>query len=182
MSAEQFWAYSLSVYESGEVRTTLLALQDSHGLDVNLLLFCCWQAHQGVVIDAKTLNTLSTALTPWRTRVTQPLRAARRALKSNTFVGLERETQALRQQVLDVELCSEQVGQRVLVAAWEATRRPMSTPLPQPLLATFEILCGSLRADPVAAMALLRNLAKHVEPPPGVRPQRSTKACSSPAN
>ena len=51
----RFWAFSLDVYGRPGVAPACLALQDRHGLDVNLLLFCCWAASQGVTLDQRTL-------------------------------------------------------------------------------------------------------------------------------
>ena len=44
-----FWDFSLAVYGRPGVAPACLALQQRHGADVNLLLFCAWfgAAHRG---------------------------------------------------------------------------------------------------------------------------------------
>ena len=58
----RFWAFSLEVYGRPGVAPACLALQDRHGLDVNLLLFCCWAASQGVTLDQRTLAAAEEAV------------------------------------------------------------------------------------------------------------------------
>src|SRR6202000_1576818 len=38
----RFWTFSLAVYADPAVQRECLALQDDHGVDVNLLLFCAF--------------------------------------------------------------------------------------------------------------------------------------------
>ena len=38
----EFWRFSLEVYQDEEVQRLCLSLQDDYGLDVNVVLFCLW--------------------------------------------------------------------------------------------------------------------------------------------
>ena len=42
-----FWDFSLEVYAKEGVADACLRLQDDLGIDVNMLLFCCWAGHSG---------------------------------------------------------------------------------------------------------------------------------------
>ena len=46
-SPEPFWDYSLALYGRPGVEACCLRLQDRLGVDVNLLLLCCWLAARG---------------------------------------------------------------------------------------------------------------------------------------
>jgi uncharacterized protein (TIGR02444 family) len=70
-----FWAFSLAFYAQPGVMPACLALQDRHGVDVNLALLCCWV---GEPLDAAALAEADALVAEWRTQVVQPLRAVRR--------------------------------------------------------------------------------------------------------
>ena len=42
-----FWPFSLEVYRQPGVESACLSLQETAGLDVNALLFCCWTGAVG---------------------------------------------------------------------------------------------------------------------------------------
>ncbi|HEY9550471.1 MAG TPA: TIGR02444 family protein, partial [Kiloniellaceae bacterium] len=46
-----FWQFSGAVYARRGVAEACLALQQRHGLDVNLLLFCAWAGSNGRRLD-----------------------------------------------------------------------------------------------------------------------------------
>ncbi|MFB3151067.1 MAG: TIGR02444 family protein, partial [Alphaproteobacteria bacterium] len=41
------WDFALVVYRRDGVAEACLALQESQGVDVNVLLFCCWLGESG---------------------------------------------------------------------------------------------------------------------------------------
>ena len=59
-----FWQFSGAVYAHPGVAEACLDLQDRHGLDVNLLLFCAWAGVQGRVFDGGDLGLLFTLWGP----------------------------------------------------------------------------------------------------------------------
>jgi len=107
-----FWAFSLDFYAQPGVMPACLALQDQHGVDVNLALLCCWV---GEPLDAAALAEADALVAEWRTQVVQPLRAVRRWLKGHD--------DALRTEVAAQELAAEQREQAMLFA-WAVARWP----------------------------------------------------------
>jgi uncharacterized protein (TIGR02444 family) len=80
--ANPFWDYSLAVYGREPVRDCCLALQESDGADVNLVLYAAWCGAQGVALDAGQLDQLEQLVAPWRDVVVIPLRTLRREAKA----------------------------------------------------------------------------------------------------
>ncbi len=107
-----FWDFSLALYARPGIAPACLTLQDSHGQDVNLLLFCCWV---GEPLTAAALAEADALVAPWRTQVVQPLRAVRRWLKTRD--------EPLRQAVAAQELAAEQ-RQQAMLHAWAMARWP----------------------------------------------------------
>lgn len=76
------WDFSLAVYGRPGVAEACLALQDGHGLDVNLLLYCLWTAADGRgPLDRPAADAARSAVRAWGETVVTPLRALRRRLK-----------------------------------------------------------------------------------------------------
>jgi uncharacterized protein (TIGR02444 family) len=109
-----FWAFSIAVYDRPGVAAACLALQERHGLDVNLLLFCCWSAAQGRQLDAKSLTAAEAAVAGWRNQVVRPMRALRRRLKREIAGFPAEAVEALRRRLLDLELEAERLEQQRL--------------------------------------------------------------------
>ena len=112
----RFWTFSLEVYGRPGVAPACLALQDRHGLDVNLLLFCCWAAAQGVRLDQRAIVAAEAAVAGWRNQVLKPLRSLRRRLKREIAGFPDADVAALRDRVLAVELEGERLAQARLEA------------------------------------------------------------------
>jgi uncharacterized protein (TIGR02444 family) len=108
-----FWQFSGTVYGRPGVAEACLALQDRHGLDVNLLLFCAWAGSCGRLLDGGDIGLLRSAARPWHDEVVAPLRAARRWLKQQ--VSLPDDLgQAFREEVKALELQAEMLEQLML--------------------------------------------------------------------
>jgi uncharacterized protein (TIGR02444 family) len=110
-----FWRYSLALYGRPGVAEACLALQDAQGIDVNLLLFCCWAGDRGKVLSAEDLVRLIESAGPWYEAVVKPLRSVRRWLKSQDRAPLE-AAERLRQEVKAQELEAERLEQAILAA------------------------------------------------------------------
>lgn len=107
-----FWGFSLTVYGRDGVAAACLRLQDRHGIDVNVLLYCCWVArHYGLALDDITLRQILAHVADWKERVVAPLRLVRRALKDGfpSFDPVARE--AFRTKIKRVELEAERLQQ-----------------------------------------------------------------------
>lgn len=107
-----FWNWSLSVYPRDGVAPFVIALQDEHGVDVDLALFCCWV---GLALDAPHVAEADALVAEWRTNVIQPLRAVRRWLKGREEV--------IRKQVQAQELAAEQ-REHAMLEEWARARWP----------------------------------------------------------
>jgi uncharacterized protein (TIGR02444 family) len=103
-----FWQFSLRVYEDSQVAETCLMLQDTLGVDVNLLLYCAWRGYCGELMSSGRLQEAEEGVQQWRDRVVEPLRSLRRELQ-----GL-RGVESVREQVKAAELEAERVQQELL--------------------------------------------------------------------
>ena len=103
--AEAFWAWSLAKYPA--VESLVLRLQDEHGADVNLLLYCAFVGR----ISVEALESAERAVAPWRREVVEPLRQARRAARGTPLhAGLK-----------TLELEAERLAQRQIAEAASGT-------------------------------------------------------------
>lgn len=106
--AQSFWDWSQNAYGAPGAEETLLTLQDAHGLNVNLLLWCVWIAGRFAEPDEATLRRAMMIADEWERDAVAPLRRVRRTLKSRSGV------EALRRKVKDAELCAERELQAAL--------------------------------------------------------------------
>ena len=106
----EFWRFSLAVYKPADVAAECLALQESVGLDVNLLLFCAWLGTRAVVLSRGDIEAAARVVAAWHTSVVRPLRGVRRHIKTQYGDAYE----DLRSRVKDNELQAEQVEQAML--------------------------------------------------------------------
>jgi len=114
-ASTDFWRFSQAFYALPGVAQACLILQDRHGLDVNLALYCCWLGLSGRGrIDAAQLSAANAAIASWRRDVIEVLRTARRALKEPAAV--EPEAHAVRERVKAIELEAERICQARLAA------------------------------------------------------------------
>jgi uncharacterized protein (TIGR02444 family) len=148
-----FWRFSLAVYAAPGVADECLALQDTRGVDVNLLLFCVWLGARKVVVTANGLATVEAAARPWREAAVQPLRAARRGIKALAEAE-HSDIAALRKDVAALELRAEQIQQAMFyrmapgtvdatLSAEQVVRRNLSALL-GPDVATPRLIAAAL--------------------------------------
>ncbi len=116
-STGSLWDFSLAVYRDAAVQKACLSLQDSHGLDVNILLLCCWLAARNKEIDDTGMNNLLAATGDWQSTVVVPLRAIRRAMKVGVGQTPIETTEVLRARIKTLELEAERIEQQQLEAA-----------------------------------------------------------------
>ncbi len=129
-TARELWTFSLAVYDQPGVAAACLGLQDRHGLDVNILLYCCWAGVRGQPLTGPKLKRLEAAIAGWSTEVVHPLRAVRRRLKSER----DDDAQDLRAKVLQLEIEAERLEQARLLAAL-----PLEAGEPEPRLAAANL-------------------------------------------
>ena len=123
--ANPFWDYSVELYGRPGVEAACLELQRRHGLDVNLILLCCWQATRGAELDHATLGRAKTVVASWQAEVVRPLRALRQRLRAKlvdpepgSVVELWPElAAAIRERALALEIDGEHLVQLGLYRA-----------------------------------------------------------------
>ena len=122
------WEFSLSIYQQDGVESACVELQDRLGLDVNIVLACCWAGQAGELLGDGFFEQLigDPQMKLWRDTVIQPLRQLRRQLKQHP-AG---EVQSLRQQVLQAEISAERVYQdKLWLGLQSAPSRALTGPI-----------------------------------------------------
>ncbi len=112
-----FWDFALSVYKSEGVPAACLHLQERHGLDVNLLLFCLWlgASGRGILAEEEVLAVMA-ATDRWHRTVVKGLRLVRRALKDGFEDAPADLRVQLRAQIQATEIDAEHLEQLMLAA------------------------------------------------------------------
>jgi uncharacterized protein (TIGR02444 family) len=113
-AAESFWKFSLVLYGRPGVAPALIRLQDRLGLDVNMLLYCCWIGSDGRSLTAAELAAVEAAVEPWQAQVVRPLRSLRRQLKGG-FGDLPADrVEAYRKRLNELEIEGERIAQEAM--------------------------------------------------------------------
>lgn len=100
------WDFSLAYYARPRVADTCLELQDVHGANVNLVLWCIWLEQRGLRLDSAHLHSAGERIRQWDEHYVKPLRQLRRRMKAEfgvTDAGIEQ----LRSQIKAAELLAE---------------------------------------------------------------------------
>ncbi|MEE8235450.1 MAG: TIGR02444 family protein [Gammaproteobacteria bacterium] len=110
-----FWTFSLDVYARPGIADACLSLQDRHGCDVNIVLFCCWAASTGAGrLDDQTIADAVASVAEWQTEVIKPVRAVRRRLEAEFTHVDPKMASELKIEIGAAELHAESVEQNVL--------------------------------------------------------------------
>lgn len=113
-----FWRFSLAIYAMPGVQEECLSLQNESGVNVNILLYCAWRGTEGDCLTASTLQRLNEVVHAWRSKIIIPLRQIRNDLKTMSSPNLiDGNIKAFRSNILEAELCGEQIEQAVLFRA-----------------------------------------------------------------
>jgi uncharacterized protein (TIGR02444 family) len=123
---QNFWNFSLGLYGRPGVAPALLALQDALGLDVNMLVFCCWAASRGRTLTPVDLDAVEAVAEPWQTEVVRPLRALRRRLKGGFPPLPPDRVETYRKGFSDLEIEGEHIAQEAMERAIDSL--PKSAP------------------------------------------------------
>ena len=111
------WDFSVEVYARPGVAPACLALQDRLGVDVNLLLLCCWAGANGRLLSNLDLAAALTGVREGQDEIVRPLRALRRRLKAGVAGIPTDQAEAMRRRVGDLELEAERIAQMRLAAS-----------------------------------------------------------------
>lgn len=123
-----FWRFSLTLYRQDGVPPACIALQDRHGVDVNVMLYGLWLAAAGRALSVQDMLAIDALVRDWRGAVVVPLRRVRRALKEPPAAFDTPATKAMRERVKAVELESERLQQEALYAHKEPAAWGRSEP------------------------------------------------------
>lgn len=111
-----FWRFSLAVYAAPGVAEECLALQQSHRVDINLLLFAAWMgAGYRTTLSEADMHRFAGAVGRWHRTVVVPLRSVRQAMKPLPEMH-HGEAAGLRREIAASELRAEQIEQAMLFA------------------------------------------------------------------
>lgn len=111
------WEFSLKLYAEPGVAASCLSLQNRHGFDVNLVLFCIWSGFRHGELTDELLKTALETSDRWRETVVQPLRSLRTRLKrdlTESAYSSSSEISALRERIETAELDAERIQQQEL--------------------------------------------------------------------
>lgn len=111
----RLWCFAAAVYAWDGVAEACLTLQDSHGVDVVMLLFAGWiGADRRLACAEADLAQAAASTQGWREEVILPLRHLRRRLKEGPPPAPGPTTEGLRDIVSQAELRAERLQLAVL--------------------------------------------------------------------
>ena len=116
-----FWDFSYAVYGRDGVSAALIGFQDRHGMDVNMLFLCLWagQSGRGVIDDGSFQHALRVSAN-WNPEIVCGLRALRIRLRDGVPLVPRELSDAIRRQILEIEIDCEHVEQLALAAGVRA--------------------------------------------------------------
>jgi uncharacterized protein (TIGR02444 family) len=112
-----FWNYSNTIYSLDGVPRACLNLQDGYGLDVNMVLFCCWYGITYAEIDEKLFSHCLNYSHHWTEKTVKPIRNVRIWLKTSAYSEYSDDTDICmnyREKIKKVELEAEKIQQFTL--------------------------------------------------------------------
>ena len=116
-NVEGFWDFSVRTYRTQGVPDACLSLQNDHGADVNMLLYCCWVGVYVGRFDDELFEMASRFSSNWANHVVIPLRSARSWMKHEgcSVNPVPTDTcMELREKIKSVEFDSEKLQQQAL--------------------------------------------------------------------
>ncbi|MDF1747328.1 MAG: TIGR02444 family protein [Alphaproteobacteria bacterium] len=117
--SDTFRQFCLTLYAAEGVEAACLDLQDKFGLDVTLILLCCWVGQHGVRLSTESLAQAEQSVKPWRETAIDPIRALRRRLKDAVGPIDPDRAKAVRDLIKQAELAAEFVQMDHLVILLE---------------------------------------------------------------
>jgi uncharacterized protein (TIGR02444 family) len=113
-----FWDFALKVYQMPGVSEACLEIQERHGADVNVVLFCCWLGESGRgAVTPEKLAEACKAVASWNETVVKRLRAVRRVLKEGIEKAPSDLASSLRKQIQTYEIDAEHIELLTLAAS-----------------------------------------------------------------
>tara|TARA_B100000686_G_C16433666_1_gene783435 strand:+ start:291 stop:818 length:528 start_codon:yes stop_codon:yes gene_type:complete len=113
----KFWHFSLAYYQHSNSSEILLSLQNTHGLDINLILFALWTGRvEGTALLKEDFQALDSSIANWRQNIIQPIRKLRQTAKaqanlfsdfSENFLSMTSDTELESERICQVILCQK---------------------------------------------------------------------------
>jgi len=113
LNSDHFWQFACTLYAKPDQQTTLLALQNQQGKNVNLCLLLLYLDSLNLSVNAEQLSELINVISEFDNQALQPLRAARSYLKTNQNTISDYAT--IRAELLSAELKLEKQQQHMLI-------------------------------------------------------------------
>ena len=104
------WDFVLGYYRQQGVSEAAIALQDSAGIDVNMILFLMWLSGQRKTLAEADMRKLGETSHGWQHSVVVPIRNMRRLLKENAPLVEQETALAYRKKVQALEIEGEQLA------------------------------------------------------------------------
>jgi uncharacterized protein (TIGR02444 family) len=118
-----FWTFTLELYGKPGVAPALIGLQDRLGLDVNMLLYCCWVGADGRRLSREDLKAVEAVAESWQSEVVRPLRALRRRLKGGFPPMPADRVESYRKRVNELEIEGEHIVQNAMAKETRGERQ-----------------------------------------------------------
>ncbi len=113
--AHPFWDFSLEVYGSTGIPEACLELQEAHGVDVNVILFCCWLGRTGRGrLERAETEAMCGAVAQWHEVAVCGVRAVRQRLKGGMPPAPIALSEPLRRRLAAIEVQLEHIEQLML--------------------------------------------------------------------
>lgn len=151
LTPEAFWDYTNNVYSKDDVAAQCLYLQDTAGVNVNLLLLLCWCMHNAWVVTLPQFTVLKEAI-----RESEDAIARHRLRRKAARPGTDGGDETLYTQLKAEELILEKAQQRLLVAAFNQQTLSHAGSAVNPAIVAF-IHLYQLRNSP-EAIQVIKNL------------------------
>ena len=101
------WDYVCEVYSKPDVEAACLQLQDDFGINIPLLLFCCWLSQQYCIDKQEIADALLTLCKSWTDNCIRPLRETRQRMKTAASLSALSQWQDMREDIKSLELMAE---------------------------------------------------------------------------
>lgn len=107
-----FWRYSVKLYSKKAVETGCLLLQNTHNLNLNIILYCLYHpAHGRGIISIRELEKVAFVVDNFHKKITGNVRKSRQSWKKLSA------SSAVYQDLFQLELTAEQIEQAIIMEA-----------------------------------------------------------------
>jgi len=140
------WPFALALYGAPGVSVACLALQDSAGADVPMVLWAAWIGAGGGQLGDADAARAHDAVAAWHRDIVRPLRALRQRMKTGPAPAPSTQTEALRDRLKAVEIGAERIELDVLESL-PTQAVPGSTPPLRAVRHNLRAVLGAGAAD-----------------------------------